>query len=152
MAVIFNATNEEVTTVAHGNYFTFKPKQIKIMTPGVAMFLQMNRAEDGLVALPDDFEDPSYQHTPTGKEALKKAEAEGLSKFIAKLEWIVRNNLESLRKDLRMKNIDTDPRGLASDGELKAMELLSKYRATGEDEQHKRLEKFKELQEKLGMK
>lgn len=150
--VIFNATMEEVSVQAFGNWFTFKPKQIKIMTDNLGQFLIVQRAENGLVGLPPEFEDPEYKSTPAGQEILKAKEAEGIEKFLKKQTEIVNNNLQSLNNDLKMKNIETDSRAFMSDGEMKALETLAKYRQAQQDENHKRIEKAAELQRKLGLK
>lgn len=152
MAVIFNASNEQVHTQAFGNWFLFKPKQIKIMQDHIVDFLAQNRREDGFIALPLAFEDPNYQTTPEGKAALKSAETEGVSARIKKLMWIVNNNKQSLKNDMRMRNMDGDPLELASDGELEALELLFKYKSAGQDEAAQRVERAKELEKKLGLK
>lgn len=150
--VVFNATNEELSTQAFGNWFSFKPKQIKIMTDNVGHFLIIQRGEEGLVGLPPEFEDPEFKSTAEGIAILKAKEAEGIEKFLKKQLEVVNNNLQSLNRDLKMKNIDTDSRAFMSDGELRALEMLAKYRQAQQDENHKRIEKAAELQRKLGLK
>lgn len=150
MAVVFNATNELVTVKAHGNWFTFKPKQFKVMNDEIANFLVTARAEKGLVSLPNEFEDPEYSRSEEAQEILAKQEAEGISRYLAKLTETVNNNRISLKKDLQMKNIQTDPSAFMSEGEMKALEKLAEYRGRGQDEQQKRVEKVRELEKKLG--
>lgn len=152
MGVIYNATNEEQSVQAFGNWFTFKSNQIKVMQDHIVKFLAEKRREDGLVEISDKFEDPSYQDTPEGKEMLKHAKREGIESYLKKQMWLVNNNLQSLRNDLRMKNIDTDPQAFMSEGEMKALEILAKYKQAGLDEQQQRVDKAKELEKKLGLK
>lgn len=151
MAIVFNATNELVTVKAHGNWFTFKPKQFKVMNDEIANFLVTARAEKGLVSLPNEFEDPSYSRSEEGQEILAKQEAEGIARYLAKLTEIVNNNRISLKKDLQMKNIQTDPSAFMSDGEMYAMEKLAEYRFSGKDEQQKRIDRIKELSRELDL-
>lgn len=151
MGIILNATNETISVKAHGNWFTFKPKQYKIMNDDLVAFLSAHRAEDGLVELPTDFEDPSHLKTPEGKEAFAKAEAEGVARYVAKLKETVNNCLISMKKDLQMKNIQTDPRAFMSDGEMKALEKLAEYQTAGKDEEQKRVDRARELEKKLRM-
>lgn len=150
--VVYNATEEEVTVQAFGNYFTFKPKQVKILTDSIGQFLIEKRFEDGIVGLPVEFEDPDYRNTDEGKKILAAKTKEGIDRFLDKQRKIVNNNLQSLARDLEMANIHTDSRAMASDGELRAMELLAKYQSKEMDEQKKRLEEFDKLQKKLGIK
>lgn len=152
MAMVFNATEEEVSVQAQGNWFTFKPKQVKNMTDRIAQFLIEKRSEDGIVGLPAEFEDPDFKNTEEGRKILASKTKEGIDRFLMKQRRIVDNNLQSLARDLEMANIHTDSRSLASDGELKAMELLAKYQSKDQDEQKKRLEEFDRLQKKLGVK
>lgn len=152
MPLILNASNETQSTKAFGKWFTFKPGARKMMEDRFANFMTAQRYYLGFVALSQKFEDPEYEQSPEGVEELKKAREAGVRNRILHLEKIVRNNVDSLRQDLRMANIDSDPRGLMSDGEMYALETLSKYQQAGEDEKHARVEKAKELMKKLGLK
>lgn len=152
MAVVLNARNEEVHIQAHGNWFKFAPKQIKIMQPNLAMFLCTVKAEDGFVALPDAFEEPEYRETPEGKAAFKDAEKRGINRFLQKMQEVVQNNTISMDRDLKMSNIATDPREFMSDGEMKALETLAQYKDRGEDDLAKRVDRARELEKKLGIK
>lgn len=152
MAIVFNATNEEQTVKALGNWFTFKPKQYKDMQQNLAHFLMIQRAEHGFVGLPEEFSDPEYKNTPEGQKIFKEAEAQGIKNYLKKQVEIVNNNLQSLKKDLNMANIETDPRAFMSEGEMQALKLLDKYRQTNLDEDHKKVQIAEELQRKLGLK
>lgn len=151
MAIVLNATNETVSTKAHGNWFTFKPKQYKILGDDLAAFLTSNRADEGLVYLPEEFSDPTYSRTPEGQEAFARAEAEGIERYVAKLREVVNNNIISMKKDLQIKNIQTDPRAFMSEGEMHALEQLSKYQNAGHNAHQQRVERVKELEKQLGV-
>lgn len=149
--IVFNATNEPQSVQAFGNWFTFKPKQFKVMTENLGHFLITNRSEDGFVGLPEAFEDPSYKDTPDGKVAYLAAEKLGIQNYLKKMHEIVDNNVRSLGRDLQMANIQTDPREFMSEGEFKALETLARYKDLEQDEMAKKAQKARELEEKLGL-
>jgi hypothetical protein len=150
MALIFNATNETQTVKAMGNWFTFKAKQIKLMQENIAGFLAMERADDGLVAIPDVFEDPEYKASPEGQELLAKYEQQGIDAHVAHLRRIIYNNQVSLRQDLEKADLKIDPATLATDGELQAMKLLAFYQKAKDDSAQKRADEVRELMKTVG--
>jgi len=149
MAIVFNATNETQSVKAHGNWFTFKPKQTKQMDDGVAHFLITMRGENGLVGLPAEFEDPTYKATPEGKAAYEEAEKTGIDAYIKHLRSMIHNNQVSLRRDLEKANMKYGPELEASQGELEAMRLVAKYQKNMEDAEQKKADEIKELMRKL---
>ena len=149
MSLIFNATDHTVTTQARGNWFTFKPKQIKQMEGKLAQFLAEMRGEDGLMLLPDEFEDPDFQKTAEGKAILAKTTEEGIAKLTEKLRKVIYNLQVSLKIDLEKANIKVDPAAFASKGELEAMRMLAQYQKHGEDAQQKKIDEVKELMGKI---
>ena len=151
MPYIFNATNETVNVQAQGNWFSFKPKQIKgIINPNVAFFLATERADQGLVALPDEFEDLDYRNTPEAKAILKEKEEQGINNFIAALERRVYNNQVSLRQDLEKANQKIDPAALATAGELEAMRKLKEYKSKANESSQKQMAEVAELMKDIG--
>lgn len=149
MPFVYNAADEEHTVKAFGNYFNFKPKQLKQMNKDFAHFFASEKAYLGFISLGDEFDDPEYKLTEEGRERLAEATKSGIANRVQFLRSLVQNNQESLKNDLRMANIDSDPAAHISDGELKALEQLGKYQASGEDEKQKRIDKVKELQAQL---
>jgi hypothetical protein len=150
MAWIMNATAEEQRVKAFGNYFTFKPKQIKVIDDNLAAFLNAERKYQGMVSLSEKFEDPQYRDSPEGKQEILTKEAEGLDAYISHLRALVYNNQVSLRQDLEKANLKVDPAALASEGELEAMKLLAKYQRNQEDARQKKVDMVKELMKTVG--
>jgi hypothetical protein len=125
---IMNCLDEIVRVQAHGNWFTFKPLQIKaINNKDLYQFLSSMRAEDGLIGF-----DPSYMSLPKNgpefKEYWEGQRKQGVEKVIQKLEWVQRNLEQSLRYDLEVKNIKGDPLSYASAGEVLAYKKLAKLK------------------------
>lgn len=151
MPVIYNATEEVQSVKAHGNHFTFKPKQIKLVhSDSLAQFLTIERGDHGLVSLSDKFEDPEYKLSDEGKAELAAAEEKGINAYVNKLRLLIKNNQVSLRRDLERANIKIDPSSEISDGELEAMRTVAKYQKKKEDAAQKRMEEVKELTKKIG--
>ena len=150
MALIFNATNEVQKTKALGNWFEFKPKQIKQMTDDIAHFLAVERGDLGLVGLPEEMEDPEYRSSPEGKAALAEKEQQGIDKYIQALRAVIYNNQVSLRQDLDKANQKVDPAALASAGELQAMRIVAAYQSKKDDAEQKKVDEIKDLIKKVG--
>lgn len=147
--LVLNATNEKISIQALGNWFEFKPKQVKNLTHNLAMFIITERREKGLVHLPDAFEDPEYKNTPDGKAEFALVEQRGIDSFCEALRRRIFNNQVSLRQDLEKGNMKIDPAVLASEGELEAMRLLSKYQQKDDDTAQKKADEVKELLKKI---
>lgn len=148
--LVMNATNEKISIKALGNWFEFKPKQVKNVTDNIGLFLITERRENGIVQLPDAFEDPEYKSSPEGKAEFALIEERGISAFTEALRRRIYNNQVSLRQDLEKANQKIDPAVLASEGELEAMRLLAKYQQNHEDAAQKKVDEVKELLKKTG--
>jgi len=148
--IVLNATNETHSVMAFGNYFTLPPKKFKVFHDTVGNFIVTEKGYLGFVSLPEEFEDPSYITKEEGKAAYEAAEKNGIENYVRHLKQIVYNNQVSLKRDLEMKNIKMDPRGLATDGELAAMEKLAVYMDTETAAQAKKIQRIKELEQKIG--
>jgi hypothetical protein len=148
--LVMNATNEKISVKALGNWFEFKPKQVKNMEQKIGHFLITERRENGLVALPDSFEDPEYKNSPEGKAELATIEQRGIEAFCDSLRKRIYNNQVSLRMDLERANIKADPSAFVTEGELEAMRLLAKYQTAKDDSAQKKQDEVKELMKKIG--
>jgi hypothetical protein len=161
MARVWNPTEEVVHTKIFGSHFEFKPGQMKTMGEAFAKFIEMNRKETGLVALPQQF-DPTddetyvegYDKTPAGKEALAEAKARGIRNLIEFYQGIIYNNQVALRNDLVRHDPHTDVIKLtainASKGELEAMRLVSKYQKLKLDDQSAQVKEVEKLMAEIG--
>lgn len=151
MPFILNASSREVSVRVHGSHFTFAPKQVKtIIDPSRAAFMTSNLSYEGLVELPETWEDLDFRSSEDGKKALKAAEAQGIKARIEHLEKLKRNELVSLQQDLDRANLKYDARLDMSDEMFSQMEELAQYKSKKQDEQQKRLEKLKELEKIIG--
>lgn len=151
MALIMNATHKTITTKAIGNYFTFKPGQIKVMDEDIARFFATERGYMGFVSLDDRFEDPEFKESPEGKLAIAEARAKGVSARVTYLKQLIYNETTSLKQDLDRANIKADPRSFASDALVDYMEEVASYAKKEEDQVEKKVEKIKELEKKLDL-
>lgn len=147
-----NASNETHMIKVFGNYFTFKPQQIKLLDDAKGMFITNKRAHLGFIEVDPKFEDVDYKASAEGKKELEKLRTVGVKRRIDHLKSIVRNNTESLGQDLKMANIETDPRAFWSEEMIEPVELLQKYQDAKEDEMQKRLDRIKKMESKLGYK
>jgi hypothetical protein len=153
MPIVINATQEKVTLLLQGNYFSWNPGQEKVIrNEDLARFIAKERGDSGLAVLPDlqsddemlspeEFETRKASH----KEARTRALDEALDRYIKRLREVIYNNQVSLRRDLEQANIKADPGSFASAGEIEAMRLVSKYQRRSEDEDAKRLAETKRL-------
>lgn len=148
MGIIYNPLERDVTVKAFGNYFTFKPKQLKLMEDKMARWLAEYRRDEGLVLVGHEFEDLEYRKTPEGLKALKVAEDQGLKNRVRKLRML-KDNIASLQKDLDMKNLKIDARTMASSGEIAALEELASLQAKQKDEGQVKIDRIKELEKLL---
>lgn len=149
MALILNASCETQHFKVFGNHFSLKPGQIKNFTDEIAKFIGYQRRDQGLVELPAEYEEHEYMNSDAGKQRLLTFKAEGIKNRVLALRAVVYNNQVSLRQDLEKANMKIDPRVLASDGEVSAMEELAKYQDQGDDAAKNRLERIKELEKKI---
>lgn len=150
MGLILNATNEEQTVKVFGNYFTLKPKQIKNFQDNIASFMAKERAVNGLVQLPEAFEDMEYRTTEEGKSVLENAEEKGIDNYVGALRERIFNNQVSLRQDLEKANQKIDPAALASAGELEAMRIVAKYERAKSDREQQKIDEVKKLMKDIG--
>ena len=148
--LIMNCTNEEQSVKALGNWFTFKPGQIKSMNEDIAKFIGEMRKENGLMILPESCEDVEYRNSEEGKAELEKIKEEGVNHYVRALRALIYNNQVSLRQDLERADIKVDPAVFASEGELKAMELVAKYQKHKDDADQKKIDRVKELVKQVG--
>lgn len=143
MPYILNSLNEDVTTQAHGKYFTWKAQEIKLLhNEKLASFLAQHRGEEGLIEVPDqvmELDKASDEY----KTALYEIRKQGIAKFVRKQNYIVRNLEMSLRRDYETSGQKGNFLFEASRGELAAYKNLSKYK---EFEQQEHLNIADEIQ------
>jgi hypothetical protein len=145
MALCYNTTDEEQSIKIFGNWYAFKPGQIRNLNDNVAHFIETDRKETGIVTLPEQFDDSEYKASSEGMAELAARRQSGLKHYLDFHRKIVYNNQVSLRQDLERSNIHADPAVFASAGEMKSMEILAKYKAKEKDEEQLRIERVKEL-------
>lgn len=147
MPLVMNALDKEIAVCAQGNWFTFKPKQIKnIASDDLALFFTSNLAYEGLVRVGDAFEEPDYKGTEAGKAELAEAASRGLSARIAFLQGVVGNELHSLKRDLAKNNDQSDPRSYMHPNMVKNMEELAGYKRKQSAAKEEKISKIAELE------
>ncbi len=158
---VYNPTEEEIATMINGNYFTWKPGQIKQMRESQAQFVDSNRQETGLVVVDDPRFIPAeesyimnFDKTPEGKEILEPLRERGLNNLINHLMSIIRNNQVSLRQDLANKYPTGDSAKLAathaSPAELNAMRMVAKYKKKTNSNAARQVEEVEKLMADIG--
>lgn len=148
MPLIYNPRNESVTVLAGGNYFEFKPEQIKLIhNPNIARFIALNKSEEGLVEVPDICGED--KNSPEAKAAISAAKQEGITKRISFLEKIKHNLLVSLARDMERANMKGDPLREASSGEKKALKELATYEQQKQSQADLEYQEIKKIAESL---
>jgi len=108
MALVLSTDIESVKVQAFGNWFEFKPGQVKNMQSDIAHFLTTDKKEYGFVSLPDSLEDEE-RTSNVYKKAVAEANIIGRRNIVEKLSRM-RHNIEvSMQRDLDMANIKADP-------------------------------------------
>jgi len=150
-----NALDEDQTTIVHGKHFTFKGKQIKpFQNDNIADVILRERKEYGFVEIPkmeneDEGAIEDYDRSPAGQALIEEKRKEGIEAYCARLRRTIYNLKVSLKKDMSLKNMNMDPLELASDGDIKNMELLVKYQSKKEDASQVKLDKARKLEKAL---
>ncbi len=165
MPLVINATEEQVTVVVHGNYFTWKPAQEKVLrSESVCRFIQSDRRGYGLAVLPDlktpeeeqgdvEVSDETLAARKAERDGAKKAAcAQALTDYINAKRDLIKNNQVSLARDLARADYKYGPEHEMSDGELDAMRLVAKYEHKGKDLAQDRLDEIKKLQKQIATK
>lgn len=159
---VYNPRDEEITTTIYGNYFTWKPGQVKQVKADIAKFVNMSRKELGLQVVEDprfipaesERYVPGFDKTDEGKKVLEPLKEKGISNFVEHLMEVIRNNQVSLRQDLANKYPTGKSENLAaafaSQGEIEAMRLVAKYKSKSKDNLAKQVEEVNKLMEKVG--
>lgn len=151
MALVMNALPHQVTVQVGGNYFEFKPEQIKLIhNDNIAHLMCTDKAYLGLVGVPD-----VVVEAPTSEESKQiKAEAKkkGVAARISHLEKIKHNLLVSLQRDLEMSNIKASPLSYASEGEKAAIAELASYAEASNAEKEKEVAELEKLISKTNKK
>lgn len=145
MGLILNATKEEQKVKVFGNWFTLKPGQIKQFQDNIAAFMDKERGINGLIQLPDTFEEMEYRASDEGKALLAEFEQKGVDRYLKNLRQVIYNNQVSLRSDLEKANQKVDPASLATDGEIAAMRIVAKYDNAERDREQAKIEEVKKL-------
>lgn len=149
MAYIYNATREEQTIKALGNWFTFKPKQMKMLNDDLSSWIASEKKMHGLVQLDNRFEEEEFRQSDLGKQLLAEAEKEGIANYLAHHRQIIANNQVSLRRDLEQANVKADPAAFATEGEIASMKIVARYNSADEDEAQRRMEEVRDLMKKV---
>lgn len=159
---VYNPTEEEVTTTLAGNFFTWKPGQIKQLRKELVDFVDTNRRETGLVRIDDrrfipaeqDHYIPGFEKTKEGLDALAPLREKGINNLVEHLMWIIRNNQISLRQDLAGKYPTGDSKAMAaawaSSSEIEAMRKVAKYKKKTPNNAAKQVEEVESLMKEIG--
>ncbi len=149
MPYIMNALEEKVTTQAHGKYFTWTPGEIKqLHNLHLAQFLSQHRGIEGLVEIPEQIMELDKNGSEY-KVAIAHKRKEGIEKFVAKQNFIIRNLEMSLRRDYETSGQKGNFLFEASKGELEAYKNLKKYKEFEAKEQLNTADEIAKIREEI---
>ena len=145
--LVMSTDIDPVNVQAFGNWFSFKPLQIKSMDPKLVDFLALDKRALGFVSLPDVVGDD--KDSPEAKEAIEKGIAEGRKNIIEDLERL-RYNLEvSLQKDYDMAGIKTSAAQMEGKRHLPVYKKLAQFKTLEQNESQATLDEIKKLKDTL---
>lgn len=147
--ILYNTTDKEQSVKAFGNWFSFKPGQLKNIREEFGTFIVLDKKEYGIVALPDDFEDPSFQNTEEGQRIMAEKRIEGRSNRVRHIQRVMHNEQVSLRQDLEKNGQRINPDLFATDEVVAMYEELAAYKKADDDARHERLNKIVNIKKKL---
>lgn len=153
MAFVLNASSKQQSVKVHGSWFTFNPGQIKQMDDIKVSFLTSIASYQGFVEVSEEFADPSFSATPKGRAALDEARAKGIANRIKHLEWLKKNELESLRGDMDRANIKAETSSEYTPESVtalkRALEELKDYQIKKTDEMGAAVSEIEKLRKEL---
>jgi hypothetical protein len=98
MALVLSTDLETVRVQSYGNWFEFKPNQIKQMQDHIADFLCTDRRDKGFVVLPESYDDD--RNSPENKKIFEAALATGRANITRELNRLRVNFEVSTQKDI----------------------------------------------------
>lgn len=107
--LLYNATERDQSIKAFGNWFNFKPGQVKNVQENFGRFICMDKKEYGVVELPVEFEDPAFAQTEAGIQIMADRRIEGRTNRVLHIKRILHNETVSLKKDLEIKGEKVNP-------------------------------------------
>lgn len=145
--VIMSTDIDPVNVQVFGNWFSFKPGQVKVMDSRIVDFLNMEKRYMGFVALPDVcMEDPEH---PDSVAAKAEAIRSGRNNIIADLTKLVTNLEVSLQKDYDMAGIKTTSMSQEGKAHLPYYKKLAKFKELGNAETAATLDEISQLKAQL---
>ncbi len=163
MALVINATDEEISIQITGKWFTFTPAQRKtIRNASIARVIESDRRGCGLAVVQDLLtqeeddgdvqinEEDLKQRKDERESQIKSACKSALDAYIARKRETIKNAQVSLARDLQRADYKYGAEHEYSDGEVDAMRLVAKYDKRGKDDIEKRLNEIKSLEKQIG--
>lgn len=98
MAAVISTDLEPVRTQAYGNWFEFKPGQVKVMQDHIAEFLCFNRKTQGFVSLPEAYLEDI--HSAENKKLKDEAVMRGRTAIVDELKRMRHNFEVSTQADI----------------------------------------------------
>lgn len=141
MAMIVNSDIETVNVQAFGNWFTFKPGQVKNMDKRIVDFLSRDKRAYGLVALPEVCEEEPG--SPEAVAAIQAAVQEGRTNIIRDLQGLIHNLEHSLVTDSELKKMSVSSADKAA--HLPIYRKLAAFKAVNSDQEANELAEIEKL-------
>lgn len=147
MALVVCTDLEPVKVQAFGNWFEFKPSQVKNMQDGIADFLNQSKRDMGFVTLPAVCEeDPESKEAKVAKE---EAIASGRKNIVQALTRLRANFENSTQKDIDRSG---EKRSYYTEAEPAHKEMyrrLSLFQTANQDAVKTQEDEIKKLQDQL---
>lgn len=143
--IVLNCTAEEQQIKALGSWFKFAAGSKKVMRSDLARWIGDQKKDQGLICLPERFNDDEYFNSEEGKTEFLRFKKIGLDGYIAALTRRANNGLISLKNDLDKVNVKIDILRAITPGEAEAIKLLNKYQTQEQDESAKNADELREL-------
>lgn len=126
-AFVYNPRPETVNIQVCGNWFEFKPEQVKLIyNRNIAHIMTTDKRDEGLVSVSE-----TCYAEPTSEAAVKEkliAKAQGISNRVRFLEKVKNNLFVSLQRDINKSGMQYDALLEATPGEKKALKELAMYK------------------------
>jgi len=147
--LMYNTTDVEQSIKAFGNWFNWKPGQIRNIQDNFGQFIHTDKKEYGVVSLPEEFEDSTFKDTEQGQAILMEKRIEGRSNRVRHIQRIIHNETVSLRVDLEKAGQKINPDLLMTPEVAKLYDELAAYKKEKDDAQRELMNKVQNIRKKL---
>jgi len=147
--LLYNTTDIDQSIKAFGNWFNWKPGQIRNVQDHFGRFIHTDKKEYGVVELSEAFEDPTYKDTEEGKRILEEKRIEGRTNRVRFIQQILHNETVSLKIDLEKAGQKVNPDVFMTPQVAAMYDELLAYKREKDDAQRELMNKIQNARKKL---